>query len=140
MTNFIYGPGRIIPFVGRNQSYNVHNSNQQQGTYRRVLAVCSAGILRSATIASVLNKEYNFNVRNCGVNQEYALIPISQALLHWADHIVFADHEHYHEVENYLREAMPTKTYQILELPDCFEYNEAQLRDIIMERFDPKKM
>lgn len=42
-------------------------SNKFQGSYKRVLCVCSAGLLRSPTAALVLSKDpYNFNTRACG--------------------------------------------------------------------------
>ena len=69
--------------ASRNQSFNVHNYSQ--GITKKVLTVCSAGLLRSATLQNVLIKEYGYNVRNCGTIESYALIPISEALVIWAD-------------------------------------------------------
>ena len=71
--------------------YNV--SNASQGETKKVLTVCSAGLLRSATLQNMLIKEYGYNVRNCGTVESYALIPISEALVKWADEIVFVNSE-----------------------------------------------
>ncbi len=54
-------------------SYDIRSAmevsqNPYQGKYKRVLCVCSAGVLRSATTAVVLSKEpFNFNTRSAGL-------------------------------------------------------------------------
>lgn len=75
----------------RNQLGNV--SNPFQGTAKKVLCVCSAGLLRSPTLANVLHKELGYNTRAVGTAKEYALIPITEALVAWADEIVFVDED-----------------------------------------------
>lgn len=70
-----------------NRLYNCKNPNQ--GMQKRVLCLCSAGLLRSPTVAWVLsNPPYDYNTRAAGVNQEYALIPVDECLISWADEIV----------------------------------------------------
>jgi predicted protein tyrosine phosphatase len=65
----------------------LHNvTNPYQGKDKRVLCLCSAGILRSPSCAVVLNSKYGYNTRAAGVT-DYALIPVSTALLEWADEI-----------------------------------------------------
>ena len=59
---------------------------------KRVLCLCSAGLLRSARLAQILQQEYNYNTRNAGV-ADYALIPVNTALLKWADEIVCVEQE-----------------------------------------------
>jgi len=44
----------------RNQLYNVKNSSQ--GSTKKVLTVCSAGLLRSATLQNMLIREYGYNM------------------------------------------------------------------------------
>lgn len=63
--------------------------NQYQGHYTRLLFVCSAGMLRSPTAAEVAIK-LGYNARSCG-SAEYALIPISCNLIHWASKIFFME-------------------------------------------------
>ena len=51
-----------------------NSSNRYQGEYKRVLCVCSAGLLRSPTAALVLSQEpYNFNTRAAGLDEAFAL-------------------------------------------------------------------
>ncbi len=66
--------------------------NSYQGDYEKVLCVCSTGCLRSPTAAVVLSQEpFNFNTRSCGLNKEFAIIPIDEGLIEWADEIVCMD-------------------------------------------------
>ena len=83
--------------AGRNQMHNI--ANPYQGNTKKVLTVCSAGLLRSATLQNFLIKEYGYNVRNCGTEGSYALIPISEALVKWADEIVFVSIDNYYDVK-----------------------------------------
>ena len=69
-------------------------SNYAQGNAHKVLTVCSAGLLRSPTIADWLTTYFGYNTRACGSVPEFALIPITEVLVHWADEIVFAETEH----------------------------------------------
>ena len=57
--------------------------NPYQGRDKRVLCVCSAGLLRSPTIAKVLVMN-GYNTRSCGC-RDYALIQIDNVLIEWAD-------------------------------------------------------
>ena len=73
-----------------NQLQNVRNPYQNPA--RKVLCVCSAGLLRSPTLAVILSqKPYNFNTRAVGVDVGHALIPVTEALLHWADIVIAVD-------------------------------------------------
>lgn len=63
--------------------------NEFQGPEKRVLCVCSAGLLRSPTTAWVLSQApYFYNTRAAGLVNEFALIPVDRVLTTWADEIV----------------------------------------------------
>lgn len=119
----------------RNQLANV--KNPFQGPSLRVLCVCSAGLLRSPTMASVLHQEWGFNTRACGSSEEYALIPLSEALVCWADLIVFVNQENY--VETMFRNQPVASIIEgkkiVLDIPDDYEYNNPVLRAIIHQQF-----
>lgn len=117
----------------RNQLANV--SNHYQGAAKKVLCVCSAGLLRSPTTASVLHQEFGFNTRACGHSQEYALIPISEALIEWADQVVFVSQENFDELSDEAKELLTSKTVVILDVPDQFCYNDSKLRAIIKGQY-----
>ncbi len=58
----------------------LHNMrNPHQGSNKKVLCVCSAGLLRSPTLAWILSNEpFNFNTRAVGTSSEYALIVLDE--------------------------------------------------------------
>lgn len=109
----------------RNRLANVHNQYQNQSKYKRVLCVCSAGLLRSPTMAYVLSQEpYNYNTRAAGINEEYALIPVDMALVEWADEIVFAEQEHCDQfLRLYDHDGQDRSYYNIKVLGISDEYN-----------------
>jgi predicted protein tyrosine phosphatase len=112
--------------------------NMYQGNYHRVLTVCSAGLLRSATIAYVLGREpYNCNVRNVGISSDYALIPIDEVHLEWAQTIICAEEEQLRFIVELAKERDidlgPRKTY-CLDLPDEFGYRDKRLVELIEEK------
>ena len=113
-------------------------SNQYQGKYKRVLAVCSGGLLRSPTIAHTLAAEpYNYNTRSVGTDPDYALNLIDQVMLEWADEIVCADTEHEQEVHWQLEEiGLAGKTVVCLKLPDVYPYRARKLVHLIKKRYN----
>ena len=112
-------------------------SNQHQGPYKRVLAVCSAGMLRSPTIAWVLGQEpYGYNCRSAGYNTGYALNIVDELLLRWADEIVCADTEHARFIEGEMQELGLRKPVFNLQLPDQYAYRDPELVRLIKERYD----
>lgn len=122
------------PALGRNQLANAHNPYQSDR--KKVLCVCSAGLLRSTTIAAYLSKNYGYNVRNCGTSQEYALIPLSEALLHWADEIhVVAEQEHHVRTALDATQAERYKNTRVvvLDIPDQYSAFDEELLNIIDE-------
>lgn len=78
------------------RDYNPYK-NIYQGNQKRVLFVCSMGLLRSPT-AAVLGAKLNLNTRSCG-SSSAALIPLSNRLIQWADKIVFMNWDNYLEVK-----------------------------------------
>ena len=114
------------------------SNNIFQGTYKKVLCVCTGGVLRSPTAAVVLSQEpFNFNTRAAGIDEEIALIPVDEVLLSWADEIVCMETKHkdivkkmlkYHEIED-----TPVK---VLNIPDRYSYRDRQLIELIKERYE----
>ncbi len=118
--------------INMNRLSNVRNP--YQGTSKRVLCVCSGGLLRSPTIAWVLsNDPYNFNTRSCGTSDEYALNVIDDVLVNWADEIVCADIDHYRYVDKHYYSAI--KVIINLRIPDIYGYRDPELVELIKERY-----
>lgn len=129
--------------MNRNKWHNVSNPHQNIEKYKRVLCVCSAGLLRSPTIARVLQEKYGYNTRAAGISIEYALIHADSYLVEWADEIVCADisHEEYIRLQHTglvsslglsIDIPPPIKT---LNLPDEFGYMDEELCKLILERY-----
>ena len=98
--------------------------------------MCSAGLLRSATLQNMLIKEYGYNVRNCGTEESYALIPISEALLLWADEIVFVNKANYRSVKWDLAEMkIDEDKIFVLDIPDNYSFNDTKLVEICKHQY-----
>ena len=106
--------------------------NEFQGDWPRVLCVCSAGLLRSPTLAWVLSNEpYNCNTRAAGSHHEYALIPFDAALYAWAQRIVFVNRQNYNRVKKGLGFDLPDATTYVLDVPDSYAFREPRLVESI---------
>jgi predicted protein tyrosine phosphatase len=117
-------------------SYNrlSNTKNPYQGEYKKVLCVCSAGLLRSPTAAVVLCKPpYNYNTRAAGMNKEYALIPVDEALIVWADEIVCMTKDQELELKD-----LTEKPILCLDIEDNYEYRNEKLQMLIAEIYDAK--
>ena len=113
-----------------NRLGNCHN--KYQGDFKKVLCVCSAGLLRSPSTALVLSQEpFNFNTRAAGISDEYALIQVDQVLLEWADIIVCMESSQKRELDFQLSKFKMQKEVINLNIPDSFEYRDPQLLKII---------
>lgn len=108
-----------------------NSKNQFQGEYKKVLCVCSAGLLRSPTAAFVLSQEpFDFNTRAAGLVPDFALIPVDEVLLEWADEIVCMTKEQETELKT-----KTEKTVICLEIPDNFAYRNPKLIEMIKEKY-----
>jgi len=110
----------------------MHNmSNPHQGTAKKVLCVCSAGLLRSPTLAWILsNDPFNFNTRAVGTSSDYALIVLDDVQLKWADVVLFVDanaltaarYEHAEQIDN--------MEHHVLAIPDMYPFkNETLIKE-----------
>ena len=109
--------------------------NEYQGKTKKVLCLCSAGLLRSPSLALMLSQEpYNYNTRAAGVSDEYALIPVDDVLIHWADTIICVEPH----IEYLLRSKfnVDNKDVMSLDIPDMYGYRDPKLMKIIKEQYD----
>ena len=119
-----------------NINNRIHNSsNPNQGEARKVLCVCSAGLLRSPTTANVLHQLYGFNTRAAGLVPEYALVPVDKVLLAWADEVVCMTEEQEKELKS-----MTDTPVQRLDIPDTYNWNDSRLVDCIKRAYDHEFM
>lgn len=123
-----------------NEMNRIHNSrNPYQGSSKRVLCVCSAGLLRSPTAAKILGEEpYNYNTRAAGAEESYALIPVDRVLINWADEIVCMTAQHRDMLFSKFPElrAGVGPTVEVLNINDDYAYNDPDLRRLIKEAYN----
>lgn len=110
--------------------------NPYQGPFKRVLCVCSAGLLRSPTAAVVLSQEpFNFNTRAAGC-QDYALVRVDDVLIHWAEQIVVMEREHQHKLEfDFPSLGCYENKIVVLGVKDNYPYRDPDLMKLIAERY-----
>ena len=115
--------------------YEIDN-NSFQGDGKKVLAVCSSGMLRSPTIAYVLSGEpWNYNTRTAAT-YEIALDPVTEELLKWADEIVCADIEHVNTIRNKLIDYKLYKPIVNLKIPYDYEGMDPILIEMIISNYN----
>lgn len=113
----------------------MHNSkNPHQGTAKKVLCLCSAGLLRSPTTANVLHREYGYNTRAAGVTEDFALIPVDDVLLEWADEIVCVEASVWRTLEKAYPHVAPITI--ILNIPDRYSWGDSELEQIIKTQYE----
>jgi predicted protein tyrosine phosphatase len=103
--------------------------NPYQGTDRKVVFVCSMGILRSATGARIYAHKYN--TRTCGSWAD-ALVPLTENLITWAEQIVFVTRDNYEQALGRFEDDEDTVgTIQekavVLDIPDRFDHMHPEL-------------
>lgn len=117
-----------------NRKHNAHNPNQ--GDFKKILCVCSAGLLRSPTLAFVLSNE-GYNTRAVGSSQTFALIPIDDVHVHWADEIVFVNKENYQEAKSIVN--LEGKRVFVLDIPDIYPFRHERLQEICLDQYKQQK-
>lgn len=121
----------------RNRAGNV--TNRYQTDTKKVLCVCSAGMLRSPTAANVLHQKFGYNTRAVGCSHEYALIPIDEVIVLWADEVVCMEKEHALVVRPYVNNAELIRDKKIpiivLDIPDKYSWGDSDLKFEIIDRY-----
>ena len=109
--------------------------NPYQGTDKKVLFVCSAGILCSATAARIYASKYN--TRAAG-SESYALIPLSDDLVAWADEIVFVNPENHQRAKRQWDLDNIGKKIVVLDIPDMYEHMHPDLIKAFEEQYEDR--
>lgn len=110
--------------------------NPYQGSDKKVLFVCSMGILRSATGARLYADKYN--TRSAG-SWDDALIPVTPILLEWADEVVFVNTANYDQV---MKKLDPDESFRllkksrVLDIPDAYPHMALELIKAFDEQYE----
>lgn len=115
-----------------NRKWN--SQNPHQGNQEKVLCVCSAGLLRSPTVANVMAATGKFNTRAVGLEVDFALIPVDNVLLSWADSIVCMDFSQCERVDEMLGNNQLLPNIYNFSIPDDFEFMQPELVEIVENR------
>ena len=114
-------------------------TNPYQNKHLKVLTVCSGGVLRSPTAATLLTQLYNFNCRSCGT-EDYALVKISQIFVYCSDVILTMEYYHQTMVQSVMNNCYlddePRPLVRVLEIPDDFGYMDPQLQELMKNKFE----
>lgn len=109
-------------------------NNPFQGSDKKVVFVCTMGILRSATAARLYARKYN--TRCTGTDPE-ALVPLSVNLIEWADELVFVNAENYaiYMAEKDLT-VLTEPDIRVLDIPDNYEHMHPRLIEAFREQYE----
>jgi len=103
---------------------NTPYGNISQGIQRKIVFVCSVGMLRSPTAAAIGSK-LGLNTRSCG-SSTLALIPLSANLIRWADRIVFMNNENFRQAKKTFKETEFKEDLEenslVWNVPDIYNY------------------
>ncbi len=108
--------------------------NHYQGSDKKVLFVCSAGILRSATAARIYGRKYN--TRCAGTGLQYALIPLNEILMDWADEVVFVNPYNYDQAGFYFDLVPYMDKIKVLDIPDEYEHMDPRLINEFEQQYE----
>lgn len=81
------------------------------------------------------NEPYNYDTRSCGTDGPYSPVPLSRALVNWAQEIVCAEHLHSGHVNTILKEMGIERPVKVLRIPDEYDLREPRLVELIKERY-----
>lgn len=114
----------------------LHNmKNPHQGKAKKVLCVCSAGLLRSPTLAWILsNDPFNYNTRAVGTASDYALIVLDEVQLQWADAVVFVDADNHRSARREYAELIDNMECHVLKVPDVYEFRHPKLVEVATQQ------
>lgn len=113
--------------------------NPYQGKDKRILFICSAGILRSATAANIYGNK-GFNTRSAG-SSPLALVPLTVNLIAWAQKIVFVNAENYNEALQTFDDSWAKQKLLdavVLDIPDQFPYKDPTLISLLETSLEGK--
>jgi len=110
-------------------------NNPYQGDDKKVLFVCSMGILRSATASRIYAKKYN--TRSAGSWGD-ALIPLTPILIAWANEIVFVNKENYNNAcSEFGKDVFIETPTKVLDIPDEYPHMHPELIKEFEQQYEP---
>ena len=102
---------------------------------KRILFVCTINVMRSATAHKIYSNDPRFLVRSAGTHHSAETV-LSKELLDWSDAVVVMEETHL----NFIRKTYPAifkgKNIVCLDVPDNYDYMQAELVALLRDRFE----
>lgn len=108
--------------------------NPYQGSDKKVLFVCTMGILRSATGSRIYGHKHN--TRSAGTHEE-ALTILTPLQLMWADEVVFVNKENFDEADKKYDLSEHMYKVKVLHIPDNYEHMHPEIIKAYNEQYEP---
>ena len=95
-----------------------------------ILFVCKLGLQRSPTAAGLVNDAGEHDAKFAGVS-ENAEVPITKAVLDWADKIIVMEPDYKEIIQNNFK---TDRDIEVLNVDDIFFMNDPELVNILKEK------
>jgi len=101
----------------------------------KLLFVCTANSIRSATAHAIYENDSRFEVKSAGIDKTATTV-LTEEIVNWADSIVVMEKCH----RNYIRKHFPNiyknKKIVCLHIPDNYDYMQPELIALLKERVE----
>lgn len=101
-----------------------------------LLFVCSRNRRRSPTAEVTFSSCEGVNATSAGTSVD-AETPVSADLIEWADLVFAMENTHRRKLQQRFDQVLRTKQVIVLGIPDRFEYMDARLVQLLMEKVTP---
>lgn len=100
---------------------------------KKVLFVCTQNRLRSPTAEKVFSNYDGLKVRSAGLDP-HARKHLTSDMIKWADIIFVMERVHQENIKNKYQEELKGKKLICLNIPDEYDFMQAELIDILKEK------
>ncbi len=101
----------------------------------KILFVCTANAMRSATAHEIYNQDDRFEVLSAGT-ADFANVPLTRALLEWADTVVVMERGHRKTIRKKYPDVYASKTIVCLYIPDEYDFMQPELIGVLRGQFE----
>jgi predicted protein tyrosine phosphatase len=103
---------------------------------KRVLFVCEGNLHRSPTAQRLYASTPGIKARSAGLSS-LARVQLTEELLAWADIIFVMERRLVGMIRNRFRAAVADKEVVCLAIPDDYQFMQAELQSVLVERLTP---
>ncbi|WP_438449311.1 low molecular weight protein tyrosine phosphatase family protein [Gorillibacterium sp. sgz5001074] len=99
----------------------------------KLLFICSRNKWRSLTAQEIFHGYNNYDVRSAGT-EDQARIKVTEGHIGWADMIFVMEKKHLRRLKDKFPNAIKSKSIQILDIPDDYQFMDEELIEILKSR------